>query len=142
MFSSDEVQDILNSQSLSGNVMTFTVSAPKDFINTVRYWDLQITKVIWNDNAVIVFWSDKTKTVVKKMDSDNDDIYAAVAQALAKKVYCGTGNFHTKVDKVLQDHRSGVDISSAMKMITSSFGKFFNGIWEITHRDFTFPEDK
>ena len=77
------------------------------------------------------------------MESDDDDIYAAVAQALAKKVYGGTGVFHTKVDKVFQDHRTEIATSSAMRaIITNSFGKFFNGIWDISHRGSTFPEDK
>ena len=140
MFSYDEVQDILKRQGLSDFDNSYSSAMISDMF--FGAWDPQFTKVIWKDNAVIVFWPDKTKTVVKKMDSDNDDIYAAVAQALAKKIYGGTGNFHTKVDKVFQDHRSGIDISSTMKMITSSFGKFFNGIWDITHRDSTFPEDK
>ena len=127
---------------LTTNTVT-TVVVGNDYTSQFLKLNLDITKVIWNDNAVIVFWSDKTKTVVKKMESDNDDIYAAVAQALAKKIYGGTGNFHTKVDKVFQDHRTGIATSAAMRaLITSSFGKFFNGIWNISHRDSISTENK
>lgn len=93
---------------------------------------LSITKVIWNDDAVIVLWSDKTKTVVKRMSIDEDDIYAAVAQAIAKKIYGGTGSFHSHVDSVLKDYRTPIDDSSK-KFITDSFHKFFNGIWLASH---------
>lgn len=38
------------------------------------------------------------KTVVKKMDSDVNDIYSAVAQAVVKKMYGSTNAFHKIVD--------------------------------------------
>lgn len=57
-----------------------------------------IKKIIVNKNAVIVFFEDGQKTVVKKMDSDADDIYSAVAQAVMKKMYGSTNAFHKIVD--------------------------------------------
>lgn len=57
-----------------------------------------IKKIIANENAVIVFFKDGKKTVVKKMDSDADDIYSAVAQAVMKKIYGSTNAFHKFVD--------------------------------------------
>lgn len=57
-----------------------------------------IKKIIVNENAVIVFFEDGQKTVVKKMDSDADDIYSAVAQAVMKKMYGSTNAFHKIVD--------------------------------------------
>lgn len=59
-------------------------------------------KIIQNGSAVIVFWTDKTKTVVKLKEDDRNDIYAAVSQALAKKIYKNNSSFHKKIDKVLQ----------------------------------------
>ena len=44
-------------------------------------------KIIHNPKAVIVFWNDDTKTVVKRMEGDKDDIYAGFTAALAKKIY-------------------------------------------------------
>lgn len=58
-----------------------------------------IKKIIVNENAVIVFFKDGKKTVVKKMDSDADDIYSAVAQAVMKKMYGSTNAFHKFIDK-------------------------------------------
>lgn len=61
-----------------------------------------IRKIIANENAVIVFFEDGQKTVVKKMDSDANDIYSAVAQAVMKKIYGSTNAFHKFVDKLYE----------------------------------------
>lgn len=108
-----------------------TVTFSIDWAKLVRE-NFEITKVIWNDDVVIVFWLDKTKTVVKRIKYDDDDIYAAVAQALAKKIYGGTGSFHSYVDSVLKDHRTSID-DSCQNAIMNSFSKFFNGIWLASH---------
>lgn len=51
--------------------------------------DYYITKVIFNDPATIVFWSDGTKTVVKCCEDDTFDKEKGLAMAVCKKV---TGN--------------------------------------------------
>lgn len=51
--------------------------------------DYYITKVIFNDPATIVFWSDGTKTVVKCCKDDTFDKEKGLAMAVCKKV---TGN--------------------------------------------------
>lgn len=43
------------------------------------------TKVIFNGPATIVFWSDKTKTIVKRADNELDDPEKALAMCLLKK---------------------------------------------------------
>lgn len=92
---------------------------------------IKIKKVIKNDDAVIVFWTDKTKTVVKLMAGDTDDIYAAVAQALAKKIYGGTGTFHKNIDKVLHDYTCKE--KKQQNSIINGFQKFFDGVWKMSH---------
>jgi len=58
-------------------------------------------KIIQNGPVVIVFWKDKTKTIVRKKPDDPDDIYSAVAQAFMKK-WCGsTSHFHKCIDKMV-----------------------------------------
>ena len=46
----------------------------------------QITKVIFNDPATIVFWSDGTKTVVKCSEDDEYDMETGLAMAVCKKL--------------------------------------------------------
>ena len=61
--------------------------------------ELAVEKIISNGPATIVFWNDGTKTVVKCDIYDEDDLYDAVANAIAKKVFGSTSKFHRIVDK-------------------------------------------
>ena len=122
--------DLWKDISNSANQAT-TIAFSIDWIKFIQE-NFEITKVIWNDDAVIVLWSDKTKTVVKRMEADEDDIYSAVAQALAKKIYGGTGYFHSHVDSVLKDYRTPMN-DSGKNFIVNSFSKFFNGLWLASH---------
>lgn len=52
----------------------------------------RIDKVIFNDPATIVFWSDGTKTVVKAYD-EIFDREKGLAMAVSKKVFGNKGNY-------------------------------------------------
>lgn len=58
----------------------------------------KVKKIIKNGPATIVFWMDGKKTVVKRKEGAEDDIYVAFCAALAKKMY-GT---NSKVNKMLR----------------------------------------
>lgn len=58
-----------------------------------------ITKVIFNGPATIVFWKDKTKTVVK---CDKDDVFDSekgLAMAISKKFFGNKGNYYNVIKK-------------------------------------------
>lgn len=59
-------------------------------------------KIIFNDPVTVVFWTDKTKTIVRKSDNDPYDKYMAFCAALAKKVY----ENNTQIHKIIE---SGID---------------------------------
>lgn len=59
----------------------------------------EITKIIVNDPATIVFFKDGTKVVVKCMEGEDFSPYTAVAYAIAQKVYRSNSHFKTVVDK-------------------------------------------
>lgn len=61
--------------------------------------ELKVEKIITNGPATIVFWNDRTKTIVKRDIDDEDDLYDAVANALAKKIFGSTSKFHKIIDK-------------------------------------------
>ena len=67
-----------------------------------------IEKVIFNDPATIVFWSDKTKTVVKTHNGEKFDPEKGLAMAMAKRAFGNQGNYfnHIKkwVDKYNEEH--------------------------------------
>lgn len=45
------------------------------------------TRILRSGDRVIVFWSDKSKTIVKRSMDTADDIYSAFTAALAIKMY-------------------------------------------------------
>ena len=58
-----------------------------------------VKRIIKNGPAMVVFWKDGTKTVVKRRKGDKDNVYYAFCAALAKKVY---GN-NSKVNHIVKD---------------------------------------
>lgn len=63
-----------------------TVNDNKEVTIDVHEGDYYITKVIFNDPATIVFWSDGTKTVVKCCEDDTFDKEKGLAMAVLKKL--------------------------------------------------------
>lgn len=62
----------------------------------------EIKNVIFNDPATIVFWSDGTKTVVKKQKEDKKkkfDKEKGLAMAIAKKALSNEGNYFNEIKK-------------------------------------------
>lgn len=53
----------------------------------------KIKKVIFNKPATIVFWSDDTKTVVKRQKGDRYNKEKGLAMAFVKKIYGNKGNY-------------------------------------------------
>ena len=63
---------------------------------------LSVKRVVFNNPATIVFWSDNTKTVVKCMDIDNFNPEHGFLQAYYEKM---NGDSRTKSNKFLKDLR-------------------------------------
>ena len=64
---------------------------------------LYITNVIYNDPATIVFWSDKTKTVVKCSDQEVYDPEKGLTMCIAKKMLGNKGNYYNEIRKWLKN---------------------------------------
>lgn len=64
----------------------------KNVLNT-KYGTLAITKVIFNDPATIVIWSDGIKTVVKCGEGDTFDPEKGLAMAISKRFFGNKGNY-------------------------------------------------
>lgn len=63
---------------------------------------IKIKKVIFNDPATIVWWTDGTKTVVKKQEKDKKkkfDREKGLAMAIAKKFLGNEGNYYNEIRK-------------------------------------------
>lgn len=60
-----------------------------------------IKKVVFNEPATIVLWSDNTKTVVKCAEGDAYDPEKGLAMAIAKKALGNEGNYYNTFRKWL-----------------------------------------
>lgn len=58
-------------------------------------------KVVFNDPATIVFWNDRTKTVVKCQEGDIYDPEKGLAMAIAKKALGNKSNYCNEFKKWL-----------------------------------------
>ena len=63
--------------------------------------DVEITKVIFNNPATIVFWSDGKKTVVKCGSDEAFDEEKGLAMAISKRVLGNKGNYYNEFKKWL-----------------------------------------
>lgn len=97
----DEKNDVLK----IGYADTDIYSVTKDLSNAIientykiNYYDMmfmrqpEIKKVIFNDPATIVYWEDRTKTVVK-CEKEKYDPEKGLAMAIAKKALGNQGNY-------------------------------------------------
>ena len=63
----------------------------------------EIKKVIFNDPATIVFWTDGTKTVVKDQGDKIFDQEKGLAMAIAKKTLGNKGNYYNEFKKWINE---------------------------------------
>jgi len=71
----------------------------KDYFEYTSY--PQIKKVIFNDPATIVFWSDGSKTIVKAQNGEVYDPEKGLAMAITKKWFGNKGNYYNNIKKWL-----------------------------------------
>lgn len=71
-----------------------TERAEKNDIVRFGMCNVSIRKVIFNDPATIVLWSDGTKTVVKCGPEDSYDMEKGLAMAIVKKMAGNDNHFH------------------------------------------------
>jgi len=74
-----------------------------------RKIDMTPKKIMRNGPATIVFWEDGTKTVVKKMPGDKDDIYAAFCAAFTKKYFGSNEKVKATVDSLCGPSEKEID---------------------------------
>lgn len=93
-----------------------------------------IERVVFNDPATIVFWTDGTKTVVKKSEDDSWDEEKGICMAIIKKI-CGKTSFiknytresfysQNDIDAVQDGITKSIDaLSKAIRKVSSKGGK-------------------
>lgn len=102
--SSDSTKRIVLN-AIKNDMFTRTLGEPK-YIGTLD-WGTQravpaIDRVIFHDQATIVYWEDGTKTVVK-CQGENFDKEKGLLAAIAKKVYGNKGNFNNIIKRFVEE---------------------------------------
>lgn len=95
-----------------------------EFSNNLRdFKALRIKKVIFNDPATIVFWSDGTKTVVKAKNEPYDP-EKGLAMAISKKHLGNTGKYYEEFKKWLPNNNE--------KQNTSYYDELIEGMYQLS----------
>lgn len=94
----------------------------------------KIERVIFNDPATIVIWSDKTKTIVKCQGGDIYDAEKGLALCISKKFFGNKGNFNEvfkswipekpKVKLYKDTKNGGPKVGTKIKIIDTKNGCF------------------
>lgn len=86
-----------------------------------------IRKVIFNDPATIVFWSDGTKTIVKAQDGDIFDPEKGLTMAITKKSLGNKGNYCNELKKWLpREETLGFCTTSEFENALRNLGEALN----------------
>ena len=82
------------------------VLATIKFAETKNFYSLNVSKIIFNPPATIVFWKDGTKTVVKCAAEDEFSEYYGFLAALGKKVYENNSQIKKLIDEKAEWHEN------------------------------------
>ena len=91
---------------------------------TKNFYSLNVSKIIFNPPATIVFWEDGTKTVVKCSAEDKFNEYYGFLVALGKKVYENNSQIKKLIDEKAERHYPEDEYSKQ----TEQLEKFVNKI--------------
>lgn len=104
------------------NYCMHAIEMTKTIYNTVNSSRMMIKKVIFNNPATIVFWSDGSKTVVKA-HLDDYDPEKGLAMAIAKKALGNEGNYYNVFKKWLPKEDSSEEILERFNKILDEIAK-------------------
>ena len=108
-----------------------TERAEKNDIVRFGMCNVNIRKVVFNDPATIVFWSDNTKTVVKCGPDDIFDKEKGLAMAIVKKMAGNDSRFHKVFKKWCKPDETNEDTlaySKSLKQLDQAVAQTKNGI--------------
>lgn len=119
------------------NYCMHDIETIKTICNTVDFSRTNIKKVIFNNPATIVFWSDGSKTVVKAHNDDYDP-EKGLAMAIAKKALGNEGNYYNVFKKWLPNEDSSEEIRdrTCYKIAEERFNEILDRITKEAFRGF------
>lgn len=90
---------------------------------------VEIDHVIHNPPATIVFWTDRTKTVVKAQDEDYDP-EKGIAMAYVKKIYDNKGSYYNNIKKWVEPYyeQQEEEFEDFLNNLKGSMAKLVTGL--------------
>ena len=85
-----------------------------------------IDRVIFNEPATIVFWTDGTKTVVRSQSGDTFNKVMGLALCIVKKLYGNTGWFNEIFKEFIPEYGSKIYIDANNEVMDLSTNKVLN----------------
>ena len=82
----------------------------------------KIKKVIFNDPATIVIWSDNTKTVVKA-ENETFDKEKGLAMAISKKALGNKGNYYEEFKKWINHDEKDAECKTETEFLNEALSK-------------------
>lgn len=92
--------------------------AKKNDIVKFGMCSVSIRKVIFNDPATVVLWSDGTKTVVKCSPEDTFDMEKGLAMAIVKKMAGNNNHFHKVFKQYTKKKKEPSSVGLISDMLT------------------------
>lgn len=90
---------------LNNTIFTSAIPSAKQILSLYKNYsqlcNLEIKKVLYKNPATIVFWEDRSKTVVKCQREDAYDPEKGLAMAILKKMNGNTGHYYEEFKKWL-----------------------------------------
>lgn len=90
----------------------------------IQHYSLNVSKIIFNPPATIVFWDDGTKTVVKCSAEDEYNKYYGFLCALGKKMFGTNSHLKKLIDEKAERHYPEDEFSKQIEQLE----KFMNKI--------------
>lgn len=88
----------------------------------------EIKKVIFNDPATIVFWSDGTKTIVKCTEDDVFDAEKGLSMAICKKAFGNKGSYYNHIKKWTKEYEDDKNhVGKVIEDIMANFNRHSKG---------------
>ena len=115
--------DICEKEELRKEILS-KMKFPHDKVaETKNFYSLNVSKIIFNPPATIVFWEDGTKTVVKCSAEDEFSEYYGFLAALGKKVYENNNQIKKLIDKKAEWHYPEDEYSKQNEQLEKSMNK-------------------
>ena len=79
---------------------------------------LDVNRILKSGDRTIVFWEDGEKTIVKKMEGEEDSSYDAFAAALAKRIYGNNSQIRKMIQSKLEYQKKDTEKNAVQQEIS------------------------